>query len=276
MSWQATGATVRGALHVRHGQPNQDAVLWSPVGGPADSAIIAVADGHGSNRCFRSQVGAALAVGAGLDVMAELLPTADPDADEHDQLPERLPMVWRAEVAKHLEREPFTTEELALLEEVEGAEARLEVEAGPALAYGTTLLLAGVNEQELVVLQVGDGDILLVDAGGDVTRPLPPDRRSVGNETASLARWTASEDARVRSLNLGEQGPVLILAATDGYANSFAHDSGFLQVGSDLLRLIRSEGLEAVHDGLEGWLAEASELGSGDDVTVGLLVAGSP
>ena len=123
------------------------------------------------------------------------------------------------------------------------------------------------------MLQVGDGDILAVDMNGVVSRPLPPDPKSVGNSTASLARSSALHDTRVRRLDLGGSGPVLILAATDGYGNSFEEDAGFLQVGSDLLRMIRSEGLATVTRELEGWLEEVSELGSGDDVTLAMLVA---
>jgi hypothetical protein len=245
-------------------------VLWSPVDGPARSGVVAVADGHGSNRCFRSGTGADLAVQVALEIMSE--PSPDPEGAEG--LPRRVVQRWLTEVAAHLERSPFTYQELAHLQDVAGPEARFEVEAGPSLAYGTTLLAAAADDHGIVVLQVGDGDILTVDGDGNVTRPLPPDPRSVGDATASLARPTASGDARIRSLDVNDRGPVMILAATDGYANSFEEDAGFLQVGSDLLRMIESEGLATVTAELDGWLKEVSELGSGDDVTIGLLVAG--
>ncbi len=67
-----------------------------------------------------------------------------------------------------------------------------------------------------------------------------------------------------------EAAPALILVSTDGYANSFADDAGFLQVGSDLLNILRAQGLDEVTANLDGWPAEASEQGSGD-VTLGLL-----
>ena len=65
--------------------------------------------------------------------------------------------------------------------------------------------------------------------------------------------------------------PALILVSTDGYANSFREEHGFLAVGVDLMKMIRSEGLGPIRKNLESWLREASELGSGDDVTVGIL-----
>ena len=65
--------------------------------------------------------------------------------------------------------------------------------------------------------------------------------------------------------------PALILVSTDGYANSFRNEAGFFKVGSDLLDMIREDGLDSISDNLETWLIEASQAGSGDDVTLGLI-----
>ena len=65
--------------------------------------------------------------------------------------------------------------------------------------------------------------------------------------------------------------PALILLSTDGYPNSFRDEAGFLQVGSDILRLIRENGLASVNDQLAGWLRDSTRAGSGDDVTLGIL-----
>ncbi|MEJ7709405.1 MAG: protein phosphatase 2C domain-containing protein [Pyrinomonadaceae bacterium] len=63
------GETVAGASHLRAGIPNQDAILClreSSVGVPL---IISISDGHGSNKCFRSDRGSrfAVTIGAGAD-----------------------------------------------------------------------------------------------------------------------------------------------------------------------------------------------------------------
>ena len=65
--------------------------------------------------------------------------------------------------------------------------------------------------------------------------------------------------------------PALILAATDGYANSFRDEAGFQQVARDLWAMLRDEGVEAVQSNLKDWLNEASQQGSGDDITVGIV-----
>ena len=251
-------------------------MIWSPPYGPAEFAVTAVADGHGSSRCFRSETGSRIAVEVALTLVSQVMSRAgsgrDGPALEH--LTRRVAESWTEAVVSDLERNPFSADELKRLEQQEGPDARLEVMDGPVIAYGTTLLAAGAGARGVVLFQIGDGDILTVSDVGLVTRPLPDDPRSVGNSTASLANASAWEDARTWSLGSGDaEVPSLVLAATDGYANSFADDAGFLQVGSDLLAMIRSDGLEEITGRLEGWLREVSELGSGDDVSIGLLAA---
>jgi hypothetical protein len=106
-----------------------------------------------------------------------------------------------------------------------------------------------------------------------VRRPLPPDERLFANHTTSLCSPRAADEFRVgfQLLDTHSPQPALILVSTDGYANSFKDERGFLRVGPDLLQMLRTEGVEPVRDCLPVWLEEASRLGSGDDVTVGLL-----
>ena len=68
--------------------------------------------------------------------------------------------------------------------------------------------------------------------------------------------------------------PALILAATDGYANSYRDEASFQQVARDLWEMLRDEGVETVRSNLKNWLNEASQQGSGDDITVGILCQG--
>ena len=61
-AWRAIGRSVRGASHVRSSLPNQDAIAWFPDSGKGPPLIVAVSDGHGSPRNFRSDVGSKIAV----------------------------------------------------------------------------------------------------------------------------------------------------------------------------------------------------------------------
>jgi serine/threonine protein phosphatase PrpC len=56
------GETVPGASHLRAGVPNQDAILQVRESGRGLPVVVSVSDGHGSNKCFRSDRGSRFAV----------------------------------------------------------------------------------------------------------------------------------------------------------------------------------------------------------------------
>jgi hypothetical protein len=147
------------------------------------------------------------------------------------------------------------------------------VAADPEVAYGSTVLGALVVNDTLVVVQLGDGDILCVRGNGITTRPIPRDERLIANVTTSLCLREAEEEMRVRlvAARAGADYPVLVLLSTDGYANSFRSDTDFLAVGPDVLAHIGERGLAALLDDLPVFLDEASTCGSGDDITVGIM-----
>lgn len=251
-TWQVFGKSVRGASHVRSGAPNQDSIGWLPDPDRETTLLLAVADGHGSPRCPRSDQGARLAVDAAQSLIGELRRGRDPK-----WLAQELVHRWREHVERHLAETPFDGDR-----------------TDPFLAYGTTILAASVSPQSAVFLQLGDGDILTVSANGSVSRLWKP--RFLGNETPSLASPDAASEIRIQEISDPEELPELILLSTDGYANSFREDNGFLAVGADILGMLRAEGMAPIQENLETWLREASEFGSGDDVTVGILWRETP
>ncbi|HLI85481.1 MAG TPA: PP2C family serine/threonine-protein phosphatase [Bryobacteraceae bacterium] len=263
--WQVLGRSVRGASHLRSGLPNQDAIGWRRNADCAGGVLLAVADGHGSAKCFRSDHGSRFAIDTAMELMAA------PGGLDPEGLPQELVRRWRRSVAKHLAEKPIAASTLKQLERKLGKDARRAVENDPALAYGSTLVAAMVSDRAVWYLQLGDGDILTVSEDGKVGRPWERGEARIGDETASLATRDAAREVRMRVTSAWEALPALVLLATDGYANSFREDGGFLAVGADLLRMIHTQGIAPVDENLEGWLREASELGSGDDITVGLL-----
>ncbi|MGH2350063.1 MAG: PP2C family serine/threonine-protein phosphatase, partial [Chloroflexota bacterium] len=277
--WRAIGASVRGASHHRAGLPNQDALRWLPDDGLGPPLVLAIADGHGSAKCFRSHIGSQLAVETAVEVATSFLEGQGVATDfaAIEGATEALVRRWQAAAHRHLLAAPFSGAELERLEEQAGSAARQAVEANPLLAYGATLSAVLLAESFILYLQLGDGDVIAVSETGEVSRPLPADERLFAGQTTSLCAPRAWRDVRVGFQTLSpaedapEKIPALILLSTDGYANSFRDEAGFLQVGSDLLAMIRGEGLDTVAGGLEMWLNEASQLGSGDDVTVAVL-----
>jgi hypothetical protein len=65
--------------------------------------------------------------------------------------------------------------------------------------------------------------------------------------------------------------PSLVLLSTDGYANSFRSDEDFLKIGQDYLEIIRQQGISSLAEELPAILTEATQQGSGDDITLAIL-----
>lgn len=278
VEWRAIGQSVRGASHVRSGLPNQDAIRWLPASRVGPPLILTVSDGHGSPKSFRSDIGSRLAVDETSWLIQDLL-DGQPDPNNlsvikrtaEERLLQEIVRRWQKAVDSHLAKHPFTTAELENLETKRDAKARREVETGPRLAYGATLLSVLVTGGFVLYLQLGDGDILTVSESGEVTRPLPIDARLIANETTSLCMSKPWHEIRFHFQALFGELPALILLATDGYANSFVDETAFLKVGSDILDIFREEGVATVEQNLSAWLKHASTSGSGDDITLGIL-----
>ncbi len=271
--WRCSGKTVRGASHVRAGLPNQDALWWSPESGAGPPLILAISDGHGSAKSFRSHIGANFAVEqATKQIKNFVLENNQRDRPAvQKQLPKIIVSQWLKAVNLHIQEVPFTHEEWALLEKKEGATARDAVVNRPSLAYGATLLAVVVTEEFILYLQLGDGDILCVDSYGKTTRPFTLDERLIANQTTSLCIEDAWREVRVRLVPHSENSPALILVSTDGYSNSFRSETDFLQIGQDYQEMIRSRGMDFVVQQLPNILSDTSQQGSGDDITLGIV-----
>lgn len=227
---------------------------------------MAVSDGHGSTASPRSDLGSVWAVRIATDVLwklphpvsAEALATAVEDIATR----------WTAQVLAHLESNPLTVAELGRSEDT------VVVPQRPTVLYGATLLFAVVSCRELALGQLGDGDVVVVDDDGRAARPLPVDERLLAHATTSLSDGDAVSSLRTRIIDT--RGSRLVLLSTDGYANSFASDEAFLQVGPDLLQAADADGIGSVRDSLPGWLAETTRDGAGDDIGVTIAVLDPP
>jgi serine/threonine protein phosphatase PrpC len=302
VAWKSIGKSVQGATHKRSGLPNQDAIGWWPPSGEGTSLILAVADGHGSSKYFRSDQGSKLAVTTALKVLQDFggnrqQLAGDTDSiSEHsleliqhgldlsnptvvgrmaeEQLPKLLTRRWLEAVEEHIQNHPLEPVELEKLAKSDPKLAATVKSAGAPtpVAYGTTLLTVVITDSFILYLQIGDGDILVVTDNEEVHRPIAADSRLLANETTSLCAKEAWRDFRLKvQPTIDSTPPALILVSTDGYANSFRDDDSFQKVGPDLLQMVYQYGLDEVQNRLGPWLDEASQTGSGDDVTLGVL-----
>lgn len=276
--WRVIGESVRGSTHVRQNLPNQDAIKWHRENKSGLPVIMAVSDGHGSSKCFRSDRGARLAVDIAVESIGEFL-AAQGDAPNpsmvkrlaEERLPVEIVRRWRQKIDDEIALEPFSEDELGLI----GGKDK-------AIAYGATLLAVAVSASYALYLQLGDGDIVAVYAKDehrrlslpsepDAKRLILKDERLLGNETTSLCTANAWRDMRCVFHYLEDGHPEMLMLATDGYANSFRSDDGFLKAGADIWKTLESSGCKYVRREIAGWLDDTSRRGSGDDITVGLI-----
>jgi hypothetical protein len=253
------GASIRGPAHIRRDKPNQDAhdgfrdAGWS---------LIAVADGHGSEECFRSDRGSRFAVAA----VAEICRAAI-DADRTGEtlrrtfidVPDRIVAAWRALVEADALADPdlrFATGDLHV-------------------AYGATCVAALIGPSIGLFLQVGDGDLVVGAPGEGLVRPLPDDEGLVGEQTCSICLPDAP--ARFRSLLVRAPHawaqPEFVSVSTDGLSKSFKSEAAFLETMSQWRGFMAEHGTASAEAGLADWLSGCARDGSGDDTTLMMFSA---
>ena len=115
--WRIVGETVPGASHLRAGIPNQDAILQLRESSRTLPLVVAVSDGHGSPKCFRSNYGSRFAVKISAALVSEFLDERrgsfdlkEIEARGAELLPPEFVKRWRTAVEAHLKNNPFTDE----------------------------------------------------------------------------------------------------------------------------------------------------------------------
>jgi hypothetical protein len=255
------GGSVRGATHITQGKPCQDALrLYEAPDG--SYAVACVADGHGSSHCPYSDEGALAAVDCAFELLTSVLDSST-DASAIRQtlqdglrIPKLMEYLWKQRVVViHQEKGREQTEEAFRYE-----------------LYGTTLLAVAVTDEFIFAMQIGDGDIMQAEASGEVTRLFNLQEQQ-GSETFSLCMEQSWQYIHTRIIpNTGTSSePLMLLLSTDGYANSFTEQAGFLKAGADIYALWRERSLDYIQQNIDDWLTRSSEIGSGDDITLALL-----
>lgn len=158
--WQMIAASVPGAGHVRRGLPCQDAHRVEEL--PHGGMVAAVADGLGSAACAAQ--GAQLAVDVAVTTLQATLLQPRPATAR----------AWRKVLP------PAFANARTALADLAATAAR------PLADYATTLVMAVVTKQWLVVGQVGDGAVVARLGEGTLVTLCKPQRGEFTNETRPL------------------------------------------------------------------------------------------
>ena len=256
-SWDAIGAIVTGAGHLRSNSGCQDAIYIH--NDKSGYVIAAVADGHGSKACPYSAEGAELAVHVSVRLLCSIQDSDEAQftlaANKDDRIPKQLEIMWKEAVRAHHANKV--------------REAQID-DLGLFTLYGTTLNVVAASNDFVFFIKIGDGDVLMINEDG-ATHVLEPEDK-VGEDTESLCLDEAWKFVRTKIMQVKNDRPLMFLVSTDGYSNSFADRSGFLKAGEDFYRLCIEEGLEYIENSLEDWLRASSDKGSGDDISLAIVI----
>jgi hypothetical protein len=283
-NWIIIGNSVKGASHIRSGKPNQDRIKFHNNNSTKFPIIVAISDGHGGKPYFRSGTGAQLAVESAIEIgkcLTEVSFDTIKDKKNIDWICRDIVKKWLEKVNQDLQISPFNEEETSLL--ITKKESGTKRPVGPnnndsIIAYGSTLIAAFILDSYILFLQLGDGDVMIASNDGVICKPIPKDSRLIGVETTSLCLPEAWTDFRFYHIPLNDTNPpALIILSTDGYGNSYSSEHEFEKIGIDLLEIICEHpdgihaGIDSINSNLNDWLNVASEKGSGDDITVGII-----
>lgn len=265
--WTALSGARIGSVHVRDGLPLQDA---HAVHVDDDAAVISVADGHGHRLHFRSDVGSSLAVAISVELLTDALPRlgaagvgVDDAALLLREVGAALVTRWTAAVHDHVARHPFAGDDLTRVDPADPAQA--------TRPYGSTVLAMVATASLVGVLQIGDGDAVVVTSTGHALRPVPEDPDLDGTRTTSLCQPDPGASLRVGVLDLRADDIALGYLVTDGFSTSRVDADGWWrQTGEELVGFARGHGFVWIEERLAGWLEEPARIG-GDDTTLALL-----
>ncbi|HEX7207235.1 MAG TPA: PP2C family serine/threonine-protein phosphatase [Nitrososphaeraceae archaeon] len=284
--WLVYGKSLKGAIHSRSGYSNQDSIQWKQSD-VSNTIIMSIADGHGSDMHFRSKVGAQFAVKTAVETLFELFHNQPLEINNVSQvkdiirysIPRLLVHNWMDRVQNHVEKHPFSKNEIDLILKNKGSLILEKIINNPKIAYGSTLLTAVITKNYFIFFQLGDGNILIVDNDKNVRNMFSTRNNDLDEKpsiesiihTESLCMDDSWLEFKTGIYDFHALKPKLILLSTDGYYNSFNNTSGFLKIGLDYLALLEELGYSYLSQNLYNILRQTSIEGSGDDITVGFM-----
>ena len=257
----------RGAWHIQNNIPCQDAYAIDTKTVTQKTGIaLAVADGHGHARHDLSEYGSKIAVKLAIEGLVRFF--NDFYSKDNNLSRGQIKTHFRLNFPRCIVR---SWREAVLQDAAERVSIHIASEdktnAYPLIKrYGTTLLVALILPDLLLLGQIGDGDILRILPDGSVVRTFSPNPYLVGNATYSLSSLSADKLWQTMALER-TKGEALFLS-TDGLSNAFTTDAQFHIFAHSLLGRIKEFGINAIDMLLPRWLDEYSKRATGDDITL--------
>lgn len=257
-SFNAINATCIGASHLKENKPCQDfsACILRP-----DYSIVAVADGHGGEKHFRSDKGARFAVDAAITCIENLILTNDILISIQENsiinFENIITTLWRKLILEDIKQDPYKDKQI------------VEDYFTP---YGTTLIAAALTKNYWFAVQIGDGKCVVINTDKSISQPIPWDERCFLNQTTSLCDKDTSKNFRHF---YSEEKPLAIFLGTDGIDNTFPINNNEEHLAAFYQRVyenFKKEGIKRGKKQLKKMLPLFSKKGSSDDVSIAGII----
>lgn len=260
--FQGIHSTVIGDSHIKKGIVCQDSSgIWV-----SDTCGIAVvADGHGSAKHFRSDVGSKMAVKITTGLLKNYMNR--PDFKEQfllhpdfilQQMEKQILMKWREAVEVYHQENPLTEAEK---EKLKGLPKNLRT----AVIYGSTVLAAVIADGFSYGMVLGDGGFVVLDGEGKLFVPIE-DKNSHANYTSSLCNTDA---IHFFEHWYTEENPAALFVSTDGLFKSFASEEDFLKYHGLIAHMLTEP--ERAKKSLKRNFEKRTREGSGDDISIAMV-----
>lgn len=263
--FKGINVTVMGRSHEENGTVCQDSSGHTIN---SEYAICVVADGHGSKKHFRSDMGSKFAIKSTMEATSEYMSDFDSFTEAFKSCPNKiLDMMkkniisrWNDKIAEHLQNNPITEKEKSPFTKDEFENIKMES------YYGTTLIVAVMCKNYSFGLQIGDGSLVVINEIGEVEMPIIDDETHPANVTASMCNSNAIElfDSFYTFTR-----PTALLVSTDGLYTSFASRGGFEEY--NLITISMMENFDNAQNAIQSNLQKRTRYGSRDDISLSLV-----
>lgn len=258
--------TVRGASHEESGTVCQD---FSAFEINENYAIAVTADGHGSRKHFRSDVGSRLATEVTLRAVREFSKDFEKFQYnmKHDckslikKIEKYIIEAWDKEVFKYHKTHPITDEEIERVNDEKAIKTK-KIEA----IYGTTLITAVMCEDFCYGFQIGDGSCVVINENGEFEMPIVDDESHPANLTSSLCNSNAID---MFEMFYKDTKQTAVIVSTDGLFTSFASRSEFETYNRIVTTMLGNT--EEAKKSIRNNLLKRAKYGSQDDISVSLV-----
>ncbi len=280
-----------GAEHIKNNKECQDysgSLSFKSRDNLTDDVFVAVvADGHGGNNYIRSSYGSKFAVEATLKVVEEFAKKIDTQEmydDKHYNILRGLASSilneWHIKIVEHFKNNKFNEVELINVnEDIKNKYMSLndsfneldnKIVHELAKVYGTTLITFVYLNDCCFGLQIGDGRCVAFNKEQEPFEPMPLNEKCFFNKTTSICDSDAIDEF---VFYFSKEKPYAVFLGSDGIDDSYSNMEDVYSLYKSMIKAFSTESEEEVKKEIKDYMQEITDKGSGDDVSVALIVS---